>query len=290
MTKPKTSPKAKAKTSPKATKKSPKAAKTSPKAAKTSPSRVPKTYVGNTFVDQQSFIPAFKRLALKAGVLRMSGNSYKALAAYADDIVNHIVSALIFNIEADKRKTIRVDDVHNVLLQMGEKVLPSFDYLENYPHCDISEQTTAQEQAADYQAQTHSHHFSKAPFGRMLREHTQKISNDVRWFNDVRWSEEAIMYVMFYVENKLEALLEASKAATEHTKRTTLKADDIEVVVKTVKSLCPSRAITSPTERRSSMRDYGSDWGSDELEEIYRQLPSKKPRKNAAAPKAKQGH
>lgn len=63
--------------------------------------------------------PAFKRLARKAGVLRISDDSYNIIGRIANIDLERVLGNAVAFTEYGKRKTVSPKDVHNALSHIG---------------------------------------------------------------------------------------------------------------------------------------------------------------------------
>jgi histone H3/H4 len=168
------------------------------------------------------FNPALKRMTLKAGVGRTSSLIYPVLLAYADSLLKDVVSrAAIIAINA-RRTTIQSDDIVLALESMGEKLYPLSET--KYVHCKVSTKKTVEGRMREYDNQTQCHYFAKAPFIRALKQETQNhISN-------ARWSDDAVVNVLAFIEAKLLSLIQSAAQATIHAGRTTLIPADLRLI------------------------------------------------------------
>jgi len=189
---------------------------------RSSPTRHRRVLSENEFQNATWFIPALKRMTLKVGVARTSGDTYQELLNYAGQLLDKIVEKSIYIAEYAKRTTVKVDDVVLALQSIGDTFYPIDP--EGYTLCKISKKKKLESKMSDYEKQTECHYLAKAPFIRAVRQASQDVKVDMRW------SEDAIVNVLAFIEAKLLQLLQKASAARDHAGRTTLQADDVQLV------------------------------------------------------------
>lgn len=168
----------------------------------------------HTFSVNQSFIPAFKRIATMVEISRVSAEAYPEMADYADNLVIQVITELL-NIMDEKSKSIKAVDVYKAFENLGEDITVPFKLTSKEKKC---------------------RNIAKRPFERLLYEHLQNTSTSL--LVDVKWSARTVDMMLVYVESKLIKLLKVAKQLTIHGKRSTLQIEDLVLARKMESEIC----------------------------------------------------
>jgi histone H3/H4 len=159
-----------------------------------------------------------KRISVEAGVKRLSTKAYPNLNIVVTEFLTRVVRSAIVLMEHATRKTLMGSDIKQSLEMLkykaaarrkGENLLTQLSE-------DVDTTISIREPLIPLNT-----------FSRIVRNIAQNITSDG---TSPRVSEESVKILRSHAENRLINLLKDSHRIATHSKRTTVKSEDIELV------------------------------------------------------------
>lgn len=172
---------------------------------------------------------AFRRLANKAGAVRVSKDIYDELRTIASDYLYSLIdSAITYMIHA-KRVTVTEEDVKHSLELVGSKIYFASGDMKM---CPVSHKKKLETRIREYQEQKDCLIFPRLPIIRLIRE----VAQDYK--SDTRFSENALIYTQVALEDVLLRTIVVALKIVLNKKQTTLDADSLKLAMDIMESTC----------------------------------------------------